>query len=1101
MTLKKTVDGTTTDVETVTVGAEDNWSKTWSGLAVKEGGKTISYSVVEVLETANDYTSDTTTAVVVANGGSKTITNSHTPGTTSISITKTWADDSNAAGLRPTAAQYKAKIHLWAGSTEVTTTYADKLTVTDNGNNTYTVAYTELPEKAAGMAIAYKITEDAVDAYIPSTTEALEDGDTLTNTQVGDLVVKKTVVSNTESDKTKKFDFTVTLETNLTGTYGQMEFTEGVATFQLADGETKTATGLPADTVYHVSEADADGFTKTPGSAVSGTIDADEHTVTFKNTRNEGNLAVKKTVATASLKEPNKAFKFTVTLKSGNDVATDVDGTYGDMKFDEGVATVEVKGGETKTAKNLPALLTYEVVETTYDGWTLSSHSNPSGTIDANGTKTATFTNTYSAAGKVQLSAKKVLEGAELTAGKFSFQLKDADGKVLQTKTNAADGSVTFDEIAYTLADVKNSPITYTIVEVKGNDKTLVYDAHTETITVTLTDNGDGTIQAKADKTGAAVKFTNKVTSVKVSKVDVTDQKELEGAKIQIVDKDGNVVKEWTSTTTPEEITGLKTGEEYTLKETVAPEGYTITTDTKFSINEDGTVNRITGNISEEGVILVEDAKTSVKVSKVDIDGGKELEGAKIQIKDKDGKVVAEWTSGKEAHEVTGLKTGVTYTLHEEVAPDGYTIAADTTFTIDAKGNVTTTGKKTDGGVLLIEDAQTSVKISKVDVTDQKELEGAKIQILDKDGKVVKEWTSKTTPEEIKGLKTGEEYTLHETVAPQGYDLTTDTKFSINADGTVNRITGNINKDGVILVEDSKTVVVTNTPAPTATPAPGPTSVTGKKIWLDENNLYGTRPDSITVQLYANGALVEDATPTWTGTKTNAWTFTFANLPSVNANGATINYTVKEVPVENYETTINGTTITNKLIPKESKEFTDLSGVKTWDDNDNASGQRPTSITVHLLRNGVEVESCTVTAADGWKYSFSNQPVDTGYGTDYKYEVREDAVPGYFSLSNGLNLTNRLLHTDKPNNGDNEFPFDDNLVVKSRRTASYRPKFERMGEEEFDDLLDILDYGTPLFGMMGTGDEIPAYPFVFGGIGALAVVAYILVKRRKRRTA
>ena len=195
------------------------------------------------------------------------------------------------------------------------------------------------------------------------------------------------------------------------------------------------------------------------------------------------------------------------------------------------------------------------------------------------------------------------------------------------------------------------------------------------------------------------------MTSVKVSKVDVADGKELEGAKIQILDKDGKVVSEWTSGKEAHEVKGLKTGEKYTLHEEVAPNGYTIAADTTFTIDENGKVTS-TGTITEGGVMLIEDAMTVVKVSKVDVADGKELEGAKIQILDDKGKVVAEWTSGKDAHEVTGLKTGVKYTLHEVVAPNGYEITADTTFTIDKYGNVTSSGTITKDGVLLIEDAK-----------------------------------------------------------------------------------------------------------------------------------------------------------------------------------------------------------------------------------------------------------------------------------------------------------------------------------------------------------------------------------------------------------
>ena len=172
--------------------------------------------------------------------------------------------------------------------------------------------------------------------------------------------------------------------------------------------------------------------------------------------------------------------------------------------------------------------------------------------------------------------------------------------------------------------------------------------------------------------------------------------------------------------------------------------------------------------MTEGGVILVEDSITEVKVSKVDIADGKELEGAHIQIIDKDGNVVEEWDSTKEVHEVTGLHTGETYTLKETVAPLGYTIATETTFEIDATGKVTTTGTMTEGGVILVEDSITEVKVSKVDIADGKELEGAHIQIIDKNGNVVEEWDSTKEVHEVTGLHTGETYTLKETVAPLG---------------------------------------------------------------------------------------------------------------------------------------------------------------------------------------------------------------------------------------------------------------------------------------------------------------------------------------------
>ena len=104
----------------------------------------------------------------------------------------------------------------------------------------------------------------------------------------------------------------------------------------------------------------------------------------------------------------------------------------------------------------------------------------------------------------------------------------------------------------------------------------------------------------------------NTITSVKISKVDIADGEELEGATIQLIDKDtGEVVEEWTSTNKAHEVTGLTTGKTYILRETVAPEGYSITSDTTFELKEDGSIDteKTTTTVSEEGVLLVEDTR------------------------------------------------------------------------------------------------------------------------------------------------------------------------------------------------------------------------------------------------------------------------------------------------------------------------------------------------------------------------------------------------------------------------------------------------------------------------------------------------------------
>ena len=291
----------------------------------------------------------------------------------------------------------------------------------------------------------------------------------------------------------------------------------------------------------------------------------------------------------------------------------------------------------------------------------------------------------------------------------------------------------------------------------------------------------------------------NTITSVKISKVDITDGEELEGATIQLIDKEtGEVVEEWTSTNETHEVTGLTTGKTYILRETVAPEGYSITSDTTFELKEDGSIDteKTTTTVSEEGVLLVEDTITSVKISKVDIADGEELEGATIQLIDKEtGEVVEEWTSTNEAHEVTGLTTGKTYILRETVAPEGYSITSDTTFELKEDGSIDkekTTTTVSEEGVLLVEDTRRiDFIVNKVSATDDHELYDTILsvyEITDEGEVLVDSWTSRWKEVHNFGLKLscGKSYILREDKATGGYHkIPGDILFNVTADGKI----------------------------------------------------------------------------------------------------------------------------------------------------------------------------------------------------------------------------------------------------------------------------------------------------------------------------
>ena len=291
----------------------------------------------------------------------------------------------------------------------------------------------------------------------------------------------------------------------------------------------------------------------------------------------------------------------------------------------------------------------------------------------------------------------------------------------------------------------------------------------------------------------------NTITSVKISKVDIADGEELEGATIQLIDKEtGEVVEEWTSTNKAHEVTGLTTGKTYILRETVAPEGYGITSDTTFELKEDGSIDteKTTTTVSEEGVLLVEDTITSVKISKVDIADGEELEGATIQLVDKEtGEVVEEWTSTNKAHEVTGLTTGKTYILRETVAPEGYSITSDTTFELKEDGSIDTektTTTVSEEGVLLVEDTRrVDFIVNKVSATDDHELYDTILsvyEITDESEVLVDSWTSRWKEVHNFGLKLscGKSYILREDKATGGYHkIPGDILFNVTADGKI----------------------------------------------------------------------------------------------------------------------------------------------------------------------------------------------------------------------------------------------------------------------------------------------------------------------------
>lgn len=266
--------------------------------------------------------------------------------------------------------------------------------------------------------------------------------------------------------------------------------------------------------------------------------------------------------------------------------------------------------------------------------------------------------------------------------------------------------------------------------------------------------------------------LTDETTHIEFSKKSITGDDELEGAKLAVYDSDDSKIVEWVSGDKPYVLDGvLKAGATYKLVELIPADGFTTAESIEFTVSEKNEIQHIT----------MRDKPTEVEFSKKAVTGDDELPGARITLFDSNNEKVAEWTSGDKPYVLKGiLKVGQKYRLHEEIAPDGYIVANDIEFEV--------IDERTVQHVTMVDDT-TKVQVSKKSATGGNELAGAKLQILDASGKVIVEWTSTDKPYVIEGvLKAGETYTLHEDLAPIGYQKASDIKFKVNDDGTVNKV-------------------------------------------------------------------------------------------------------------------------------------------------------------------------------------------------------------------------------------------------------------------------------------------------------------------------
>ena len=499
-------------------------------------------------------------------------------------------------------------------------------------------------------------------------------------------------------------------------------------------------------------------------------------------------------------------------------------------------------------------------------------------------------TNTHTPAGaaSVTLGAKKVLEGKTLEAGKYSFELKKEDGTVVETATNAADGTVTFSPISYDESQVGTHK--YTISEVAGSEPGVTYDTTIQEVEVKVEKVSATELKATASKEAKDLVFTNKYTpaktSVSVKKAwddkDNQDGKRPGSVTVKLLadgqdtgktlelNKDNN----WSGNFTDLDVNKAGKAIVYSVVEVTVP-GYNseVTGDPVSGFT-------ITNNYTPETVDVTvtknwndnndQDGKrpSSITVNLL-------ADGTKVDSREIQAAADGTWTAKFE--KLAKYKDGkeIKYAVTEESVV-GYKSSIDN-FTITnshdpEKINISGTKVWNDNND---QDGKRPTKIT--------------VQVLKGEQVVAEVEVSAETDWkfEFKDLPKYE----------KGKEITYKLK-EVSVEHYTTEVTG---KDG------KYTITNTHTPAKI--------NVKGQKIWDDANNKDGIRPDSIVVKLLANGV---ETGKTATASAASGWTYEFADLDRYQDGGKEIVYTIKEAYVpKGYTSEVIGTNIVNHHKPKD----------------------------------------------------------------------------------------------------------------------------------------------------------------------------------------
>lgn len=616
------------------------------------------------------------------------------------------------------------------------------------------------------------------------TDKDLVDGSDLSKIQFV-LKAKDDIYSSIDGSLLFKKDQNISLKESKATLLAGKEIKDGL--FALSNDGHLKITNLPmssTDAAYYLQEV------KTIDGCV---LDSKKYDVTFKQTDTKTQLYSK----TFNIENKTTHFEFNKTDITGD---KEVAGATLTIKDDQGNVVDEwISNDKAHSIEGLIVGKTYTLTETI----TANDYVKATDIIftvkNSSELETVTMKDKQVAFSKTDITGENEIEGATITVSEKQSG-KVVDEWVSEKKKHLINGLE--EGKSYILSEkispeefVKSSDIEFTVTKEKINQKIIMKDKQ-----------------------------------VSISKSTVSD-KEVVGALMQIIDEGGNVVDEWTSEGKVHFANNLEEGKSYILHEDLSPLGLNLANDIEFEVTYDKENQKV------EMIDTIND------VSKVKEDG-KQLKGAELTVvSNKTKQIVDRWTTGQHIFDVTedmqsqikenkkvegmyideddstitysisknkdrddyrlifvkdgtttyanidlngdetshmteGLIAGEEYVLRETKTPNGYATSKEQTFKAEKNKDIS----------LIMIDEDIKVQISKQDITNKKEIEGAKLKVVDKDGNTIDEWTSKKEPHMIKNLNVGESYTLIEETAPQGYKIAESIDFKIEDTGAIQHV-------------------------------------------------------------------------------------------------------------------------------------------------------------------------------------------------------------------------------------------------------------------------------------------------------------------------